>query len=599
MTPTSHRIRTATAAAAILAAAALAGPAAVSAATVPTVDGTTLTLTGDDASDRVVIGEDAGNLTMTVNGGAVITDFGTGTLPANNTIDLVANLGGGDDEITITTANLKSVTADGGAGDDILTGNNDADTLSGGDGDDRVIGARGGDTMAGGAGNDVLVWNNGDGNDRMDGDGNADEVEVNGAPSQGDQFTVQPNAAEPGRVRFDRINLGLFNLNVNAERITINGLGGDDSVTTQPGLAPLIAMTANGGTGADVLNGSDGADLLNGGDDNDTLTGGGGNDRLVGDRGADTMNGGDGEDTTVWNNGDGSDVMNGEAGTDRVEVNGANTAETFTLAPNGARARFDRTSAGAFSLDIGTAEALDLRALAGDDAFTVSPGTGALLAVTADAGAGNDTITGAEETDTFLGGTGDDTLTGGNGADLLDGQEGDDTLRARDGQSDLLRGGAGTDSAQADALGIDVWETVEAADVPPVVPPVVTPPADTKATAALVRTARPAVTIRRGRASTRISVECPAAEAGGCKGTLTLLSAKPVRIGSAKVIAVLGSARYSLRAGERKTVTVALPKGVRKLAVKRAIAARAQTVTSDAAGNVAVASRTVSLRLAR
>ena len=62
---------------------------------------------------------------------------------------------------------------------------------------------------------------------------------------------------------------------------------------------------------------------------------------------------------------------------------------------------------------------------------------------------------------------------------------------------------------------------------------------------------------------------------------------------------MLGSARYTLKPGERKTVTVALPKGVRKLAVKRAIAARAQTVTSDAAGNVAVASRTVSLRLAR
>ena len=99
--------------------------------------------------------------------------------------------------------------------------------------------------------------------------------------------------------------------------------------------------------------------------------------------------------------------------------------------------------------------------------------------------------------------------------------------------------------------------------------------------------------------TTRISVECPPAEAGGCKGTLTLLSAKPLRIGSAKVIAVLGSARYTLKPGERKTVTVALPKGVRKLAVKRAIAARAQTVTSDAAGNVAVGSRTVSLRLAR
>ena len=50
MTPTSHRIRTATAAAALLAAAALAGPATVSAATVPAVNGTTLTLTGDGAA---------------------------------------------------------------------------------------------------------------------------------------------------------------------------------------------------------------------------------------------------------------------------------------------------------------------------------------------------------------------------------------------------------------------------------------------------------------------------------------------------------------------------------------------------------------------
>jgi Ca2+-binding RTX toxin-like protein len=599
MTPNANRIRTATAAAVLLAAAALAGPPIAGATTTPAVNGTTLTVTGDDAADRVTIADDGTNLTIAVNGGTASTDFGGQTLPADNTIDLVFNAGGGDDEITIATPNLKSVTADGGAGDDILTGNNDADTLSGGDGDDRVVGARGGDTMAGGAGNDVLVWNNGDGNDRMDGDGNADEVEVNGAPSQGDQFLVQPNAAEAGRVRFDRLNLGLFNLNISAERITVNGLGGDDSVTGQAGLAPLIAMTANGGAGADSLTGGDGADLLNGGDDNDALIGGAGNDRLVGDRGADTMNAGDGEDTTVWNNGDGSDVMNGEAGADRVEVNGANTNETFTIAPNGTRAKFDRTSAGAFSLDIGTAEALDLRALAGDDSFVASPGVGGLLAVTADAGAGNDTLTGAEETDTFSGGTGNDTLTGGNAADLLDGQDGDDALRARDGQGDLLRGGQGTDSAQTDLPGVDVVDAVESVDA--TVPPVVTPPpvADTKATAARVRSGRAAVAIRRGRASTKLALECPATEAGGCIGTVTLVSAKPVRIGSAKVLAVLGSARYSLKAGERRSVTVRLPAGVRKLAVKRAIAARAQTVTRDAAGNVAVGSRAVSLKLPR
>jgi Ca2+-binding RTX toxin-like protein len=589
----AHRIRTATTAVALLAAAALAGPPTVSAATVPTVNGTTLTLTGDDAADRVVIGENAaGLLTIAENGAAASTNFGGTTLPADNTIDLVWNAGGGDDELTITTANLETVTADGGAGDDILTGNNDADTLSGGDGDDRVIGARGGDTMNGGNGNDTLVWNNGDGSDTMNGDANTDEIEVNGAPTQGDIFTINPNGA---RTDFDRTNLGTFSLDIDAERMAINGLGGDDTMTATTGAA--LGLTLNGGTGADTMTGGDGADLINGGDDNDTLTGGGNNDRLVGDRGADTMNGGDGEDTTVWNNGDGSDVMNGEAGVDRVEVNGANTNETFTIAPNGARAKFDRTSAGAFSLDIGTAEALDLRALAGDDSFTASAGTGALLAVTADGGAGNDTLTGAEETDTFLAGSGNDTITGGNGADLLDGQDGDDTIRARDAQGDLVRGGAGTDSAQTDQTSVDAVDGVESLDaLAAAAPP---PAADTRATAATVRTRRANVTIRRGRASTRLSIACPAAEAGGCVGTVTLLSAKKVKIGSSRVIAVLGSARYSLRAGQRRTVTIALPKGVRKLAVKKAISARAQTVTRDAAGNTAVGSRAVSLRFAR
>ena len=592
MTPTAKRIRTATTVVALLAAAALAGPPTVSAATVPTVNGTTLTLTGDDAADRVVVGEDAGQITVTVNGAPLALGA---AVPADNTIDLVANAGGGDDEITITTANLKSVTADGGAGDDVLTGNNDADTLSGGDGDDRIIGARGGDTMNGGNGNDTLVWNNGDGSDVMNGDANTDEVEVNGAVTQGDTFTVKPNPADPARVRFDRTNLVPFNLNISAERITVNGLGGDDVITGDTGLAPLIAMTANGGTGADTITGGDGADLITGGDDVDTLSGGAGNDRIVGDRGDDTMAGDAGDDTLVWNNGDNSDRMDGGDGLDRVEVNGAGAGDAFTLVPNGQRAKFDRTNLVPFTLDI-AAEALDLRGLGGDDTFTAAAGTGALLAVTADGGTGNDTLTGADEADTFSGGAGDDTLTGGTGPDSLDGQDGNDTLRARDSQGDLVRGGNGTDSAQTDQTTVDAISGVESLDA---LPSAGGQPADTKATAAVVRTRRATIAIRRGRASTRLSIACPAAEAGGCTGIVTLVSAKPVRIGSARVVAVLGSARYTLRAGQSKTLTIALPKGVKRLAVKRAIAARAQTVTRDAAGNVAVGSKAISLRLPR
>src|SRR5215208_6591469 len=370
MTPMAHRIRSATAAAALLALAGLAGPPAVSAATTPAVNGTTLTFTGDGTGDTLVIGESGGLLTQSVNGAAATTDIAGQVLPANNTINVVVNAAGGEDTVTATTANLASLTVDGGAGN----------------------------------GKDVLVWNPGDDSDVMDGDGGTDDVELNGGNGP-EQFKATQSGA---RVIFERVSPGAFDLDVTADRLVLNGNGGDDRMDSDP--AVTTAMLLNGGTGADTLQGGGGADLIQGGEDADTLTGGPGGDRLVGDRGADTMNGGDGEDTTVWNNGDGSDVMNGDAGVDRVEVNGAAGNEVFTVAPNAARAKFDRTSAGAFSLDIGSAEALDLRALAGDDTFTASPGTGALLAVTADGGAGNDTLTGADETDNLVAVSGNDTL---------------------------------------------------------------------------------------------------------------------------------------------------------------------------------------------
>jgi Ca2+-binding RTX toxin-like protein len=399
-------------------------------------------------------------------------------------------------------------------------------------------------------------------------------------------------------VRFDRVNLVPFNLNISAERITVNGLQGNDKITGDAGLSPLILMTLNGGVGADTITGGDGADLITGGDDGDTLSGGAGNDRIVGDRGGDAMAGGDGDDTLVWNNGDGSDRMDGDAGLDRVEVNGATgQGDTFTIAPNGARAKFDRTNLVAFSLDIGSSEALDARGAGGDDSFTAQPGTGALLAVTADGGSGNDTLTGSDEADSLFGGSGADTIAGGPGPDLLDGQDGDDTLRSRDGQSDLVRGGAGSDFAETDALGVDVWDSSERVDAPVIVPPPAPPAKDTTATAARVGTRTAKIAIRRGRASTKLAISCPAAETGGCKGALALFSAKAVKIGSQKVIVRLGGASFSLKPGQRKTLTIKLPKGVRKLATKGAITARAETISRDAAGNTAAAARSVSLKL--
>ena len=610
MTPTTHRLRTATAAVAVLAAAALAGPSVVSAATTtafnPTTD--TITITGDAAGDQIVISDAGGLLKQTLNGGAatdLLDDQGR-PLPADGTVNVVVNAGDGADTVTIATAQAQSVTVDGGAGEDTITGSPGNDVLRGGPdndhligaaGDDRLIGDGGRDDMDGGAGNDTLVWNNGDGSDTMDGDaGGGDEVEVNGAAGPEDAFKIAPNG---GRVQFDRTNLVPFTLDIDAERITVNGLQGDDSIEGSPGLAGLITMTLNGGQGADKITGGDGPDVINGGDGSDDLSGGAGNDRIVGDRGADTMSGDDGDDTTVWNNGDGSDRMDGGNGIDRAEVNGAaGQGDAFTIAPNGARAKFDRTNLVPFTLDIGSEEALDVRGAGGDDTFAAQPGTSALLAVTADGGPGNDALTGAEEADSFFGGSGNDTLDGGPGPDLLDGQDGDDTLHSRDGQSDLVRGGAGTDSGVLDALGTDVWDSIENVDAPVIVPPPAPPAPDTTATA--VRLAGSGkVKVRGGRASVRLAVSCPAAEPGGCKGTLALFTARPVKVGGDRLIVRLGGASYSLRAGETKTLKIKLPKGVRKLVKGRSLSARAETLTRDASGNTAASSRTVKLRLPR
>ena len=131
-------------------------------------------------------------------------------------------------------------------------------------------------------------------------------------------------------------------------------------------------LSVDGGAGADAVSGSDGPDLILGSEGNDVLNGGGGDDRIVGDRGNDTVSGGASDDTLVWNNGDATDVMNGGGGHDDVEVNGAPTAgDVFTIQPNGARIKFDRTNLVPFSLDIGSSETLHANGLGGDDAITV------------------------------------------------------------------------------------------------------------------------------------------------------------------------------------------------------------------------------------
>ena len=585
-----------TALAASYAATAAPADAAVSSAS---ITGGTATLNLDGADDNVTVSVSGGLLvhgqtTGNLNSGSDWDSSADGdqTVPADGSFGVDIDGGDGNDALTVLAkvTEVNGVKLLGEGGDDVLTGADSGDSLDGGEGNDRLVGAKGGDDMSGGAGNDTLVWNNGDGTDFIEGDAGNDTTEVNGNPTLGDVFTIEPNA---GRVKFRRTNLVGFTLDASTERFQVNGLGGDDSVTATPGTAlpALTLLSVDGGAGVDTGNGSDGPDLILGGEGNDILNGGGGDDRIVGDRGNDTLNGGAGDDTLVWNNGDATDVMNGDNGRDDVEVNGAPAAgDVFAVQANGARIKFDRTNLVPFSLDIGSSETMHANGLGGDDAITV--GEVGSFSVTASGGAGNDTLTGGGSSGTFLGGSGNDTITPGGGIDVVSADEGDDQVNIRDRTADLALGGAGNDSVVADVGQLDILDGFEAVDRTPNATPA-SPPVHTSTQPVTIRGGT--VRARRGIAS--IKVSCPATSSGNCTGSLAVRTAKSIKLAGLKVALQLGSARFNIAPGASKTLKVRLAKGSRRVAGRNGHLKVLAVASTGPSGQIAETSRRLTLTL--
>src|SRR5262249_17600149 len=250
----------------------------------------------------------------------------------------------------------------------------------------------------------------------------------------------------------------------NTALIQVFGQGGNDTITLDESNGALPAAQLFGGAGNDVLTGGSGADLLFGGAGNDTLLGKGGNDLLFGGAGNDVLTGGDGDDQVfgeggndrmIWNPGDDSDLFEGGDGTDTAEVNGGNGAETFTITANGTRVRFDRLEPAPFFLDIGTTENLVVNMNGGDDTFSATGNLAALISVTVDGGAGNDTILGSNGADLLLGGDGNDFIDGNQGNDTAFLGAGDDVFQWDPGDgSDRVEGQAGTDTLRFNGANI-------------------------------------------------------------------------------------------------------------------------------------------------
>ena len=242
----------------------------------------------------------------------------------------------------------------------------------------------------------------------------------------------------------------------NTTEIEMFGLGGNDDLGLNETHGALPAADLFGGDGNDTISGGSGNDVLDGGAGNDLVFGEGGNDLLLGGDGDDILIGGSGNDQVfgepgndmlIWNPGDGTDLNEGGAGVDTVEVNGGIGSEDFTIAANGSRVRFDRVDPAPFSLDIGTAENLVVNANAGNDSITAGNGLAALIQITMNGGAGNDTLIGGDGNDVLMGGDGNDFIDGGRGSDVAFMGAGNDTFVWNPGDgSDTVEGQNGSDT---------------------------------------------------------------------------------------------------------------------------------------------------------
>ena len=352
--------------------AALALPGAASAATITDKEGTLVfrTAPGETHSGSLQAGSDATTITFYTGAsdakvtsapeGCEVFDYGAVTCPTPSAVRYV--LGDGEDRYA-TSSDLPdalTVTVDGGAGKDWITGDDLKETFLGGDGNDHIEGSKGDATLDGGAGDDEVDGysgrdhvSGGEGNDVLYPDGyeepGADVVD--GGPGidtiESDYVTRDPDAFQPqvgitlgGGADDGRPGEGDDLRGI--ERLILSEPGGRVVGSDASEYVKLHQVGSNGeligNGGDDELRAGDGADRIDGGTGNDRLDGGFGDDTIVGGPGRDQISadlaGGDcgplwckypyGNDTVDARDGEADSVTCG-AGDDKVLADAADT----------------------------------------------------------------------------------------------------------------------------------------------------------------------------------------------------------------------------------------------------------------------------------
>jgi Ca2+-binding RTX toxin-like protein len=334
-----------------------------------------VTVEGRDANDELTV--------STSSGGEVdIAGFTYGvkldstapadtlTIDGNDGDDVITAIDGVESEITLVfnggqgnDALTGDGTLNGDAGNDTLTGLDGNNVLNGGDGDDVLNLSDGDDTLSGGAGFDIVNYNGTEADDTLSLTEAASVITVGGVVTG----TADVTAADLERIDVDGGNgdddIDLSGLSIEA---LVNGGAGNDDINASGVTASSV--TISGGDGDDALAGGSVADEISGGAGDDTITGNAGNDSVYG--GADS-------DTFVWDNGDGSDLVEGGTGVDHQIVNGSTASgDTVNITANGARTTFERTNLGLFALDMADVEEVSFNGDGGSDDITVNDMTG-------------------------------------------------------------------------------------------------------------------------------------------------------------------------------------------------------------------------------
>ena len=278
-----------------------------------------LELNANGGDDQFSAGNVASLISITVNGGAgndtLLGGNGADTLNGDDGNDFVDGNGGAD--VSALGAGDDTFQWDPGDGSDVVNGQDGHDTLlfNGADTAEKMAVSANGhrvlftrnlgnitmdldgieqiDTNAlGGAdqitvndvtGTDLTAVNLNLAGQAGGGDGAADSVIVNGT-NDNDVVTVTGTAADGVTVSGLKPTTRISGTDA-GDTLTVNGQAGNDAIDASTLAAGVIALTADGGDGDDVLQGSAGDDTLLGGPGDDVLNGGPGFDVLDGGTG--------------------------------------------------------------------------------------------------------------------------------------------------------------------------------------------------------------------------------------------------------------------------------------------------------------------------